>query len=155
MRLTYEADSVRMPLRSELKKKHEQIKALRDRGMTNVSLLRVGYRILTGLLTSSRRRFNVRSTIANASTRMQQGTRLSSKSLSSSHPVIWHYVGTTSKTPSTFVNRSLRLAWIHQPGVRSMKSDRTSQMQKQRRKPRPRKKRGSGEPHSRLMPPHC
>lgn len=37
MRLTYDADRVRMPLRSELKKKHEQIKALRDRGMTNVS----------------------------------------------------------------------------------------------------------------------
>lgn len=38
MRLTYDADQVKMPLRSDLKKKHEQIKALRDRGMTNVSL---------------------------------------------------------------------------------------------------------------------
>lgn len=37
MRLTYNADGVSMPLRSDLKKKHEDIKALRDRAMTNVS----------------------------------------------------------------------------------------------------------------------
>lgn len=42
MRLTNDADNVRMPLRSELKKKHDQIKVARDRAMTNVSPLHLG-----------------------------------------------------------------------------------------------------------------
>lgn len=39
MAMTYNADGVRMPQRSELKKKHEQIKDLRDRPMSNVGFL--------------------------------------------------------------------------------------------------------------------
>lgn len=37
MKLTYREDGVKLPLRSELKRKHEQIKELRDRAMSNVS----------------------------------------------------------------------------------------------------------------------
>jgi hypothetical protein len=39
MKMTYREDRVRIPLRSELKSKHEQIRELRDRAMTNVSNL--------------------------------------------------------------------------------------------------------------------
>lgn len=37
MKMTYREDRVPLPLRSELKRKHEQIRDLRDRGMSNVS----------------------------------------------------------------------------------------------------------------------
>jgi hypothetical protein len=38
MKLTYREDGVKLPLRSELKRKHERIKELRDRAMTNVGI---------------------------------------------------------------------------------------------------------------------
>lgn len=37
MKMTYREDRVPLPLRSELKRKHEQIREVRDRAMSNVS----------------------------------------------------------------------------------------------------------------------
>jgi hypothetical protein len=48
MKLTCREDGVKLPLRSELKRKHEQIKELRDRAMSNVSL---AVQSLTDILT--------------------------------------------------------------------------------------------------------
>lgn len=78
MRLTYDADGVSMPLRTDLKKKHEAIKALRDRGMTNVSRPLIDM-TRKQQLTYVRRRSSARLIIVNDSTPPHHEARRSFK----------------------------------------------------------------------------